>query len=299
MGKDIASLRQSREFRTRMKHKYGFIPSTVWDIRTSFNKDLIYEMEGRKQFNISDTRQTQEVYKDPDMKKAFSMSSRTIRGTSENSGFSTFPPELAKKITLFYSERGDTVLDCFLGHVSRMQTVHNLDRHYIGYDISKKYCEFAREVAEKLQSGLVTNNSRIIICEKNSENIHEADDSVDLIFTSPPYYKLEYYTDEPEQLYFSDSYEHFLSRMKIILAQCYRVLKKDKFCVFNVNDFRYKGLFYTYHSDIITLMKEVGFKMHDVVIVKWTCSLQTVFASQIEKNKICGKIHEFLIVGKK
>lgn len=54
-------------------------------------------------------------------------------------------------------------------------------------------------------------------------------ESIDLVFTSPPYYNAR-----PE---YSDyiQYEQYLLKMRKIINQCHRVLNEGRFCVFNVS----------------------------------------------------------------
>lgn len=300
MGKTIEDLKKSRQTRKEVTYKYGEVLSSVWDIK--YGNDLIVEFEERKQNTVAQRKFHKEAEYDPTLKKNFKMSGISCRGTTEDSGLSTFPPDIVKKVVLFYTDKNDLVLDPFAGHNSRMQMTHFLNRNYIGYDVSKKFMDFNREIASNLTSSegkLVDAENTITLKETSSENINEADNSCDLVFTSPPYYKVEYYTDEKDQLYFCPSYEVFLERMEVILRQCFRALKEGKYCVFNVNDFRYKGKFYCYHADIINLFRKVGFEMWDMIIVKWSNSIKTCFASQIENEKVVGKKHEYIIVGKK
>lgn len=307
MAKTLEDVKKSREFRKSVIAKYGNVPTTVWEV-PPFDNTGVIEYDSRKQAEVSIEKHKDMGYdhSDSELKKAFNMSSRSVRGTSDESGLSTFPPELARRIVKFWSEKGDMVLDPFAGHNSRMQVTFQLDRNYIGYDISKDFMQFNRDVASTIngevigkQSVLFGNNCTIALREQSSEKLVEADNSIDFVYTSPPYYKVEYYTDEKEQMYFSKDYNEFLSRMKVVIAECYRVLKSGKFIVFNVNDFRYNGKFHSYHADIIRLFEEVGFSMHDCVIIKWSNCMGACFASQIEERKMCAKQHEYLIVARK
>ena len=302
MPKTLEDLEKSRKIRAEVISKYGEVPTSVWEGLYDKNEKGIIEYEERKQQKIALKRHEKMDYDKTSKKlvEAFSMSSQNVRGTSENSGLSTFPPKLVERVVKFYSEPGDTVLDLCAGHNSRLQKTYELGRNYIGYDPSHKFMEFNRKVAKEITEGaLFASNNTIILREQSSEKLVEEDNSIDLIFTSPPYFCLEFYGDEPEQLGLSKDYPTFLSRMRTIIAEGYRVLKQDKFCVFNINDFRYEGKFYTYHCDIVRLFEEVGFKLHDIVIVKWNSSIGACFASQVESRKVCAKIHEYLICGQK
>jgi len=55
-----------------------------------------------------------------------------------------FPVELAARVIKLYSYIGDVVLDPFMGSGTTCVSAKQLKRHYIGFDISKHYCELAK-----------------------------------------------------------------------------------------------------------------------------------------------------------
>lgn len=296
MPKDISSLRESREIRKQVVAKYGDVPTSVWSMTGTKNPEII--TFGRTQTEVSIEKHKKMSY-DKSLYKAFHPSSVNIRG--KQGGISVFPDELVRKIVSFYSEENDTILDVFSGHNSRMQQTYLMNRTYIGYDICHEFMEFNRLVADKTQkqNRLFENKNKIILHEQSSTHLNESDNYADLIFTSPPYWKLEYYGPEKEQMGNTKTYADFLAMMQETVNECYRVLKPDKFCVFNINDFRCDGVFYTYHADIINLFRTAHFNIHDIVIVKWVNAIGASFASQVESRKVTAKAHEYLIVGKK
>lgn len=56
-----------------------------------------------------------------------------------------FPEELARRAIKLFSFRGDTVLDPFNGVGTTTKVARDLQRGYLGIDISEEYCEKARE----------------------------------------------------------------------------------------------------------------------------------------------------------
>jgi site-specific DNA-methyltransferase (adenine-specific) len=60
------------------------------------------------------------------------------------------PRELVEKILAYSSEKGDVVLDPFLGSGQVAVVARMLGRHYTGFEIVKEYFEFARK---RLESG--------------------------------------------------------------------------------------------------------------------------------------------------
>lgn len=310
MGKNPEDLAKSRKKREFVIQQFGAVPTSIWTVDYTWGKSTI-ELDERKQQAIAEekhkkmdynlkTFETQggKIVQFNEMQDAFSMSSQNVRG--KGAGLSTFPPDLCRKIVVFYSEEGDTILDPCAGHSSRLETVHKLNRNYIGYDICKPYILFCEEVKKKITDNqLFPSKYTITLRDQSSEKMSEEDNSIDLTFTSPPYWDLEYYNDDPRQLGYKKTYEEFLTGITSILAECYRVLKPNKFCVFNVNDFRKENKYYMYHAHIARIMEKVGFKLHDIIIILWKSCIGACFADQVWERKVTAKSHEFLIVGKK
>jgi len=293
MAKTNEDLLKSRKVRERIYLKYGFIPTSIIDAekkheRMSYNEITYISDKGEK---ITFNKPI----------KSFLISSQNVRGKS--GGLSTYPPDLCHFVVIFYSNENDLVLDPFAGHNSRMQVTYQLGRNYVGYDICKEFMIFNRKVAKEITGDganpmLFRSENTITLREQTSEKMVEEDNTFDMIHTSPPY-GVEFYDDNPLQIGTNESYDEMICRLTKVLSECYRVLKEGKYCIWNVNDYRDKGIFRPLHADIIKAFQKVGFKLHDIVIVKWKSCIGQAFATQIENRKITAKAHEYLIVGKK
>ena len=287
---------EGRKERKRIKTKYGFIPESIIKIDYSRNKNLKQLVTTQNQ-KAKDYHKDKYYASDPELLKALGASSKSVRG--KEGGLSIFPYHLAEFIIKFYSEKGETIFDPFAGHNSRMQIVFNLGRNYIGYDISKDFMGKNFRIKDNITNQcLITEGMpKIELYEKDSRYIHLEDDSVDMIFTSPPYWNLEYYGDEEEQLG-ERPYAEFLKELQKCFFECERILKYDRHMIINCNDFR-AGNYYSYHSDIISLMKNTHLPIYDVGIVDWGSSIASCFASQIDERKYLAKRHEYLLIFKK
>ena len=56
-----------------------------------------------------------------------------------------FPVALADRVIKLYSYVGEVVLDPFVGSGSTCVAAANINRHYVGYDISNEYCDIAEK----------------------------------------------------------------------------------------------------------------------------------------------------------
>ncbi len=56
-----------------------------------------------------------------------------------------FPEEIPDRLIQLYSYPGDLILDPFCGSGQTLKAAHYRGRHYVGYDISQKYVDLARQ----------------------------------------------------------------------------------------------------------------------------------------------------------
>ena len=105
---------------------------------------------------------------------------------------------------------------------------------------------------------------------QGSETFIPKEETLDFVFTSPPYFGWEAYGDEPEQssIKFNTSDEWKEKFLKQTIANAYIGLKPGKYLALNVaNTKQYK----TFEEDTVDLAKEVGFEHTDT----WWLSLST------------------------
>jgi len=295
-AKTIENLNKSRAFRKEMLKKYGEIPSSVWKINFSKNKKYVWDPR---------PRQSDIAWKansgDKELDKAWGLCNKSVRNGAE----STMPYDMVERVLKFYSNPGDIFLDPTMGDTAVMTVAYHLNRNFIGYDISEKNYNINVELKNKLmgkaeQKMLSDKSNTIDIYKKSGENMIEVENnSVDVIFFSPPYWDLEFYGKEEKQLGYHKTYEEFLSGLKNIIAESYRTLSYERYCAININDFVKKGKFYDYHMDVKKLMDDVGFRRHDTIIIQWSNAIGQAFASQVEHWKKTSKTHEYILIGKK
>ena len=226
--------------------------------------------------------------------EAFEMSERGVK----YGALSTFPQNVGKSILLLYSDPGQIVLDPFAGHNSRLDLCVNNGRHYIGYDICKEFMDFNKYRAKILRKNLPS--AKIKLYDQDSREMrYTKSSSADFTITSPPYYDVEYYGPENNQLGKLKTYGEFLAGIKSVLSENLRVLKSGSFSVWFVNDFRRKKKFHIYHADVLRLAEEVGFRIVDIFIVDFGPCIRDVFINETIKTRIIPKRHEYGLVFRK
>lgn len=261
-----------------IKQKYGLVPTSVLNFemvprRWRFVDDLL---------DIDLTRRSNNTVVLPKLK------------------YSKFSYGLSEFVCKYWSEKGDIILDPFMGWGIRGAIAILLDRKYIGYDVSDYMFDKASNFLYEIPD-LLGERQEAYTLHKNDGCLLEEteDDSIDLLFTCPPYYDREIYPDGGDaQLSTVDNYDIFLESMLEHMENSYRAIKPSKFAVYVVADWRDNGL-RTFHIDLINMGREVGYQLWDLNIsvlnspyTWWKCGAN-------ERMKYTAKSHEFLVVFKK
>ncbi len=204
----------------------------------------------------------------------------------------TFSVGLVERAIKIYTKKGDLVLDPFLGVGTTLLAAKNNDRRGIGFELYPRFADIAKKVL-----------SQKTLTEEINQKIFQGDcrellkfveaDSVQLMFTSPPYANFIQKSVEDRKKthkkstlvidnksvvkqYGQDSkdfgnlpYEAFLDATKELMKKLFVVTKPGGYNVWVVKDVRDtkngKPLI-DFHSDIGHIGQETGFLYHDLII---------------------------------
>lgn len=218
-----------------------------------------------------------------------------------------FPVEIPHRLIKLFSFWGETVLDPFGGTGSTAVAAHRLGRKAVCVEQNESY---ARIIKERVREE--TNNSKDLkVVVGDSRNLgHLADNSIDLIVTSPPYWDKADYGSGEDNLGNVQSYSDFLDEMRAVFTECARVLKPGrKFCVVtaNVNQHTDHGLLtFPLSTDFATGMRDVGLVMINEIIWskdgtggRWGSAngQRPIFGSYpYPPNFLFKNVHEYIIV---
>lgn len=270
------------------------LPASVMKVK-KHKVDSDHDREGANRSYYLLAKQTSAITKlnSKEMQRLKMSSATGVR----KGALSTFPQALCRTMVLFYTKPGDIIVDPFAGHNSRMEATVKAGRSYHGQDLSAKFMEYNRIRAKQLRSAFP--KASIQLFEGDSRKLQMETNSGDFTITSPPYWDVEDYGPEKEQLGKSPlGYEGFLHGIRQVLRENLRVLKPGCFAVWYINDIRKKG-FIPYHRDIMNLGEAVGFQIWDTQIVDFGRSHRDCFVNQFMQQKILPKRHEYGVVFRK
>ena len=181
-------------------------------------------------------------------------------------------PQVPRNLILKYTKEGDTVLDQMSGSGTTMIECKLLGRNGIAVDVNpdaimitkdRLNFELPKEFSKSTQKTFV-GDARNLDAIKN--------DSVDLAATHPPYVSIISYSNNKVAGDLSSirSVKEFLSEMKKVAAESFRVLKLGKYCAILMGDTRRRQHYIPIAFRVMKVFLDAGFvSKENIVKVQW------------------------------
>lgn len=221
---------------------------------------------------------------------------RMEKGKIDPNGTSTFNPVVCEIIYKWFARKGDIIFDPFAGGITRGGVAIFCDCGYIGYDINTKQVSVNAQQYEELADKYEVDANAIYLCvDSEKATIPEHN----LFFTCPPYYNLERYTDNPNDLSNCTSYKMFLLKYKSILKRSLECLYEDSFAVIVVSDVRDKktGEYYPLVADTTEIMIDLGLKYYnEIILYNDTGNLAITSGNYLDRARKVGRQHQNILV---
>ena len=225
-----------------------------------------------------------------------------------------FPAELAKRlIECFTNDSQDTILDPFAGVGSTLMAAKELNKDAIGIELSQEFRDIAMNRLSNAEIQLTLFDK-----VESSVDIHVVDsrtlcqyvdkNSVDMVVTSPPYWDIliekrplypkenANYGDTEKDLGKLRDYDEFLSELKTVFEQVYRVMKPNTYCCIVVMDIRKGNRLYPLHMDISMFMEDIGYQLDDLIIWNRAQDYNYLYTLGYPSKFRINRIHEFILI---
>ena len=275
-----------------MEHSWGIkcgkmkTPKEVWNDEEHLKKGINKILSGTF-FTVKSSSTTKsdlavsqgsEISKDRFQNKVTGITESDMRSMlrrySGTQMVSNFRPTAAAVMYDLFVDKGSilegteagTVWDPSMGYGGRLLGAISAGVNYIGTDP----CIPTFKGLEKIKDDYGHKDRSYTLLKQGSETYIPEDNSLDFVFTSPPYFGWEAYGDEPEQssIKFNNAELWKEKFLKQTIANAYKGLKQNKYLALNVaNTKQYK----TFEEDTVDLAKQVGFTYADT----WWLSLST------------------------
>jgi len=193
-----------------------------------------------------------------------------------------------RKLIRLFSKPEMTVLDPFCGVASTLKAAALCGRHAVGIEISSTWVRLGKRRLEKELPAKIRSGVRLRIIRGDCiERLPRLDaQSVDLIVTSPPYWSIlnknpdhkvvserisrglaTRYSTSPSDLGNVGDYQEYLRRLRKVFHRCLRVLKRGRYMIAIVGDFRHQARFYPFHMHAAAEAERAGFLLKGILVL--------------------------------
>ncbi len=214
------------------------------ELLSYFNQDL--EMDLKREIVSSIGRQT-------DLDKIFDFLNREA--------FNNHPMELVYQMyrTCLYKGKKDARF---------IELGEKIKNFYHNENINKmfSYYKYKQERKKRMNNRGAIKKPLLLIGDTEKTLTKIPEQSIQMIFTSPPYYNAKVYSD-----YYS--YEKYLEKMKKVFLACYRVLEDGRFFIINISPVitkrpgrEFESIRYPIHYDYHKILEESGFYFIDEIV---------------------------------
>lgn len=174
-----------------------------------------------------------------------------------------------------------------------------------GFVSGIKGCEFTGielrpEQAKLNQERCEKANLKSRYINDDGQNIlkHIKPNSQDLLFSCPPYFDLEVYSNLPNDASNQDSYEEFLKILENAFTGAIKTLKENRFATIIVSNIRNTktGCYRNFVDDVIRLFQRNGMEFYNDIILVDVVGSASQRAAHNMKNRKVVKVHQNVLV---
>lgn len=208
-------------------------------------------------------------------------------------GVSIFDPVLAEIIYHWFAPgKGSKILDCFAGGLTRGFVACKSGHNYTGIEVRPEQVEHNLRRVQQFGIG-----ARYIAGDARAISQHIGYASQDLIFTCPPYYGLETYSDQDNDASNQKTYEAFIELLSEAFSASIKCLKWNRFAVVVVSDVRSKsGYYYSFPEDVIKIFRNNGCHLwNDIVLLNNDGSAKLRAGGYMNRRKVV-RVHQRVLV---
>jgi len=213
-----------------------------------------------------------------------------------NSGTSVFDPVLCELIYRWFCPPAGHILDPFAGESTKGIVATVLGFQYTGIELRQEQIDANRKQAKSI--GVAPNWTQGDSAKL--ESVLPKRTQYDLIWTSPPYYDLEVYTEGNEQDGSAfQTYEQFMKWYYEIFRQAVARLADNRFCAVKVGEIRDRktGVYRNFVGHNVSCFRSLGLHYYnEAVLVTPVGSLPVRAGGQFAAGRKLGRGHQNILV---
>jgi len=209
-----------------------------------------------------------------------------------NKGVSILDPCLSELMIKWFTEIGFKTFDPFAGDTVFGYVSGYLKRPFTGIELRQEQVDFNQTQCN------INNLPCKYICDSGENmNKHIEDNSMDFVFSCPPYADLEKYSNLKDDLS-NISHDDFFKMLKKILQNTYKKLKDNRFAVIIIGEVRNKkGEYIQLVPKVIRYMTKAGYLYYnEIILVNSVGTLPLRVGKSMNSGRKIGKRHQNVLV---
>lgn len=208
-----------------------------------------------------------------------------------SAGVSLLDPVMAELVCRWFGLENCKTFDCFAGDSVFGYVSAHLGNEFTGIELREEQARLNNERVEGMSARYINDDGQNVAQ-------HIAPGSQDLLFSCPPYFDLEVYSDLPNDASNQGTYAEFLDILTNAFKAAIGCLKEDRFAVIVVGDIREKktGFYYNFVDDIKRIFRDNGAALYnEIILIEAGASAGLRAARYMESRKVV-KMHQNVLV---
>jgi hypothetical protein len=221
--------------------------------------------------------------------------SKEEKERAENSilskGVSLLDPVMAEIICCWFGQDKCKTFDCFAGDSVFGYVSSYIGNEFTGIEIRPEQCELNNKRVKGMSAKYINDDGQNV-------GKYIKKESQDLLFSCPPYFNLEKYSNLPNDASNQKNYDDFIAILNNAFSSAISCLKQDRFAVIVVGDIRDKqnGYYYDICGDIKNIFFKNGMKLYNEIILIETAASTALRAGRYMDNRKVAKMHQNILV---
>ncbi len=207
-----------------------------------------------------------------------------------NNGVSILDPVLAEIANKWFGLNNCNTFDCFAGDSVFGYVSDSLGNSFTGIELRKEQADLNNKRLESSRSKYICDDGQNVLQ-------HIQPNTQDLLFSCPPYFDLEVYSDLENDASNQKEYSGFLNILRKAFTDSIQCLKDNRFAFIVVGDIRAKnGAYYNFPNDVKSIFLDAGMHLYNEMILVEPLGTLPQRVGRYMNNRKIGKCHQNILV---
>lgn len=204
---------------------------------------------------------------------------------------SILDPVLCEIVCKWFAMPHSNVFDVFAGDTVFGYVSSYLGNKFTGIELRKEQADFNTKQTKGMDATYICDDGQNVLN-------HIEPETQDLLFSCPPYFDLEVYSDMENDASNQGSYADFMQIIDNAFSNAIKCLKNDRFAVIVVGDVRNRktGFYYNFPEDIKAVFRKNGMECLNELILIDPVGTARLRATRYMDYRKVAKIHQNVLV---